>query len=222
MKTLLLVVVILSCSNINAQVHTVMNHQLQIQLAKNQSARLASNETFFKSWEKQKALYDTINVRMLAVVAIQDRIYKELNNVNEGIKQAKRLKWIFQDLASIVPMMNELKKEAIKRPQYAVLYTGTLENVVYQTIDIKKEIEEEILGEGKNYLMDSADRQILLEKIEQKVNGLLGGIGVINNRLKYVNRKNFLEQVPILGDYVFQDKVIVKEIMNDINRMIKY
>lgn len=222
MKTIILILTYLFFANFNAQVHTVMNHQLQIQLAKNQTARLASNETFFKSWEKQKALYDTINARMVAVVAIHDRIYNELSNVNSGIRQGKRLYYVMQDTKMIPSLLNELKKEATKRPQYAVLYTDTLENIVYQTIDIEKEIKDEILGEGRNYLTDSHDRQRLLEKIEGRVNMIIGGIASLTTRLRNVNRKNFLENTPILGNYVFQDKHIVKGILNDINRFIKY
>lgn len=208
--------------NLNAQVHTVMNHQLQIQLAKNQTARLASNETFFKSWEKQKALYDTINARMVTVVAIQDKIYRNLNQVHSSVWNLKKLNSLRRDMAQIPVYLNELRKEATKNPKYAVLYTDSFENVIYQTIDIKKELEDEILAEGRDYLKDAYDRNILIDKVYSKVNGILGGLGVIINNLKYGNKKNYLEKIPILGEYVFQDKLIVNEIMNDINRLIKY
>ena len=75
---------------LNAQT-VVYNDKLLMQLTKNQAVRLASNESYLNSYEKQKKTYDEIKQKIAQVVAIQEYIYEKLTNINSAIKQGKQL-----------------------------------------------------------------------------------------------------------------------------------
>ena len=68
----------------------VINDKLLSQITLNHGVRLASEQAFLDSYEKQKELYDDINNKTTQVIAIQEYIYQHLQNVNSALTQSKK------------------------------------------------------------------------------------------------------------------------------------
>lgn len=191
----------------------VVNEQLMFQLSKNQAVRLASNQAFLKSYEKQKELYDNINKKITQAVAIQEFIYDKLSKVNQTILQGKQLKYLYKYLGEVGEHSGKMLRLTAKNPQYAVLLTEHYERIVKEAILIHKELRDEILREDKGLLMDAYDREHLISRIFDRVRILHGNVMFINLMLERANETPYLYQVPYLRDYITADKSIVEDIM---------
>lgn len=191
----------------------VFNDKLYFQLTKNQAVRLQSNQSFFKSYEKQRKLYDDINQKITQAVAIQEYIYKQLTNVNEAIKQSKQLYYVYQNLEKISKNSGEMLSLTAQHPEYAILLTRYYNQIVTESLKLKNELSEEILKESNDFLMDPYDRQMLINKIFMRLRIINGAILYINLRLKKGKKTPYLYQVPKINNYVSIDKAIIKDIV---------
>ena len=198
---------LIPCQNI------VVNEQLMLQLSKNQAVRLASNQAFLKSYEKQKELYGNINKKITQVIAIQEFIYDKLSKVNQTIKQGKQLKYLYKYLGEVSENSRKMLRLTAKNPQYAILLTDYYEIIIKEVTLIYKELRDEILREDKGLLMDAYDREHLISRIFDRVRILHGNVMFINLMLERANETPYLYQVPYLRDYITADKSIVEDIM---------
>lgn len=198
---------------LNKSQTVVFNDKLYFQLTKNQAVRLQSNQSFFKSYEKQKKLYDDINKKITQAVAIQEYIYKKLTNVNEAIKQSKQLYYVYQNLEKISKNSGEMLSLTAQHPEYAILLTRYYNQIATESLKLKNELSEEILKESNDFLMDPYDRQMLINNIFMRLRIINGAILYINLRLKNGKKTPYLYQVPKINNYVSIDKAIIKDIM---------
>lgn len=191
----------------------VVNEQLMAQLSKNQAVRLASNEGFMKSYEKQRQLYDEANKKITQVVAIQEFIHNKLTKVNQTILQGKQLKYLYKYLGEVGENGQKMVKLTTKKPQYAILLTQYYHNIVKETILIQQELKDVILKEDKNFLMDVYDREHLISRVFDRVRILNSNILYINLILERANETPYFHQVPYLRTYINMDKAMVEEII---------
>ena len=99
----------------------VINEKLLSQITVNHGVRLASEQAFLDSYEKQKKLYDEINNKTAQVIAIQEYIYQQLKNVNSALTQSKKLIYLYQYLGKIVNNSHKMLDLSAQHPEYAVL-----------------------------------------------------------------------------------------------------
>lgn len=194
-------------------VSVVINEQLLAQITKNQAVRLASNETFLNSYEKQKELYDDINQKVAQVIAIQQFIYDKLVNVNMAIKQGKRMYYLSKTFAEIGNNAGEVYQLTTKYPQYAVLLTRFYHGATEELIKMQAELTEEILREDNDFLMDPYDREKLIRNISTKAQMINGYLICIKIRLKNAKDIPYIYQIPKINTYVNLDKMIVSDII---------
>lgn len=193
-------------------VSVVINEQLLAQITKNQAVRLASNEAFLNSYEKQKELYDDVNRKIAQVIAIQQFIYDKLVNVNMAIKQGKRMYYLSKTFADIGNNAGEVYQLTTKYPQYAVLLTRFYQGAE-ELIKMQAELAEEILREDNDFLMDPYDREKLIRNISTKAQMINGYLICIKIRLKNAKDIPYIYQIPQINTYVNLDKMIVSDII---------
>ena len=98
----------------------VFNDKLFAQMTKDHAVRLASEQTFLSSYEKQKQLYDDIKNKTAQVIAIQEYIYQQLKNVNSALTQSKKLIYLYQYLGKVVTNSNKMLDLSAQHPEYAI------------------------------------------------------------------------------------------------------
>ncbi|AZA73801.1 hypothetical protein [Chryseobacterium indoltheticum] len=194
-------------------VSVVINEQLLAQITKNQAVRLASNEAFLNSYEKQKEMYDDVNRKIAQVIAIQQFIYDKLVNVNMAIKQGKRMYYLSKTFAEIGNNAGEVYQLTTKYPQYAVLLTRFYQGATEELIKMQAELTEEILREDNDFLMDPYDREKLIRNISTKAQMINGYLICIKIRLKNAMDIPYIYQIPKINTYVNLDKMIVSDII---------
>lgn len=191
----------------------VINDQLLAQLTKNQVVRLASNESFLNSYEKQKKLYNDINQKIAQVVAIQEFIYDKLTNINSAIKQGKQLYYLSKTFVQIGQNANDVLILTAQYPEYAILMNRFYIAAVQELLKMQTELTQDILHEENDFLMDPYDRQVLIQNLSSKAQMINGYLICIKIRLKNAKKIPYLYQIPTIKTYVNLDKAIVKGIM---------
>lgn len=198
--------------SVNSQ-QIVINDKLLTQITKNHAVRLASEQTFLNSYEKQKELYDEINNKTTQIIAIQEYIYQQLKNVNSALTQSKKLVYLYQYLGKIVTNSNKMLDLSAQHPEYAVLVSKYYVEIGKQVLKLQQEVTQDILKEDKDFLMDAMDREMLIEKIFTRVRNINGNILYIILRLENAKKIPYLYQVPVLRNYINIDKAIVGDII---------
>lgn len=198
--------------SVNSQ-QIVINEKLLTQLTKDHAVRLASEQTFLDSYEKQKELYDDIKNKTAQVIAIQEYIYQQLKNVNSALTQSKKLIYLYQYLGKIVTNSNTMLDLSAQHPEYGILVSKYYVEIGKQVLKLQQELSQDILNEDKDFLMDAMDREMLIEKIFTRVRNINGNILYIILRLKNAKKIPYLYQIPVLRNYINIDKAIVGDII---------
>ncbi len=198
--------------SVNSQ-QIVINEKLLTQLTKDHTVRLASEQTFLDSYEKQKELYDDIKNKTAQVIAIQEYIYQQLKNVNSALIQSKKMIYLYQYLGRIVTNSNTMLDLSVQHPEYAVLVSKYYVEIGKQVLKLQQEVSQDILNEDKDFLMDAMDREMLIEKVFTRVRNINGNILYIILRLQNAKKIPYLYQVPVLRNYINIDKAIVGDII---------
>lgn len=211
-KIVIILALFLFWGSVNSQ-QIVINDKLLTQLTKDHAVRLASEQTFLNSYEKQKELYDEINNKTTQIIAIQEYIYQQLKNVNSALTQSKKLIYLYQYLGKIVTNSNKMLDLSAQHPEYAVLVSKYYVEIGKQVLKLQQEVSQDILNENKDFLMDAMDREMLIENIFTRVRNINGNILYIILRLQNAKKIPYLYQVPVLRNYINIDKTIVGEII---------
>lgn len=206
------VILVFSGISVNSQ-QIVINDKLLSQITVNHGVRLASEQAFLDSYEKQKELYDDIKNKTAQVIAIQEYIYQQLKNVNSAFTQSKKLMYLYQYLGKIVTNSNRMLDLSAQHPEYAVLVSKYYVEIGKQVLKLQQEVSQDILNENKDFLIDAMDREMLIEKVFTRVRNINGNILYIILRLENAKKIPYLYQVPILRNYINIDKAIVRDII---------
>ena len=84
MQQIFFVIILLFATGLKSQ-QIAFNDRLLLQLTTNHGVRMASEQAFLDSYEKQKEMYDDIKNKTAQVIAIQEYIYQQLKNVNSAL-----------------------------------------------------------------------------------------------------------------------------------------
>ena len=211
-KILITISIFVSFALSNAQ-SIVINDKLLAQLTKNQGVRLASNESYLNSYEKQKKLYDDVNLKIAQVVAIQDFIYSNLVNINSAIKQGKRMYYLSKTFVQIGQNAQEVLNLSAQHPEYAILLNRYYIGATQELLKLKTELARDILREDADFLMDPYDRELLIRNISTKAQLINGYLIAIKIRLKNAKSIPYIYQIPTISNYVNLDRMIIRDIV---------
>ena len=212
MQQIFFVIILLFATGLKSQ-QIAFNDRLLLQLTTNHGVRMASEQAFLDSYEKQKEMYDDIKNKTAQVIAIQEYIYQQLKNVNSALSQSKKLVYLYQYMGKITANSNKMLNLSAQHPEYAVLVSKYYVEIGKQAVKLKQEVMQDILNEDKDFLIDAMDREMLIEKVFNRVRNINGNILYIILRLENAKKIPYLYQVPVLRNYVNIDKAIVGEII---------
>ena len=191
----------------------VFNDKLFAQMTKDHALRMGSEQTFLNSYEKQKQLYDDIKNKTAQVIAIQEYIYQQLKNVNSALTQSKKMMYLYQYLGKVVTNSNRMLDLSAQHPEYGILVSKYYFEIGNQAMKLKQEVSQDILNENKDFLIDTSDREMLIEKVFTRVRNINGNILYIILRLENAKKIPYLYQIPKLRNYINIDRAIVGDII---------
>ena len=221
MKNMILLLMFIFIANKTKAQTIVINEKLLMQMSKNHAVRMASEESFINSYERQRKLYDDVNNKLTKVIAIQEYIYQQLKNVNSALLQSKKLIYLYEYFSKIAENLRKMLLLTKKNPEYAVLTSKYYTYIYEQSALLKVELVEDVLNEDKDYLMDAMDREMLIEKVYTRARNINGSLLYINMRLENAKKVPYLLQVPVLKEYIAIDRQIIREIIHKYGRFLR-
>ena len=116
MKNMILLLMFIFIANKTKAQTIVINEKLLMQMSKNHAVRMASEESFINSYERQRKLYDDVNNKLTKVIAIQEYIYQQLKNVNSALLQSKKLIYLYEYFSKIAENLRKMLLSTKKNP----------------------------------------------------------------------------------------------------------
>ncbi|MDO5608723.1 MAG: hypothetical protein Q4G08_09745, partial [Capnocytophaga sp.] len=175
--------------------------------------------TFASVYKKQKELYEDGEKQMMQVMAIHEYIYQQLYNVNSLFKQGKQMKYIYEYAKQIPENGAEMLRLSAENPQHSVWLKDYYQTLFEQMVGLMTQIEEVLLKSDKDLLMDAADRNELISKIYYKLRQINVSILSVTNLIQFGKNRAYIYSIPILGNYVSQDKMLVESIFDKYKRL---
>lgn len=219
MRIFVLLIIFLSAVQIKAQdIAVAINPTLMIELGKNQYVRESAVNNVKDMYEKQNDWYKKAEIKMAQVVFVHEQIYQALYNVNSLFKNAKQLQQISRDL--MICKQNTLKAVSlgIKKTPYSVWMKKYFLDLSLRINELRKIFSDAL---NKKLLMDAYDREMLLDNVNFKIQMInMSALNIINI-IKYNESRAYIYSIPIFGDYIEQDKMIVEQIMQQYDNLYK-
>ena len=220
MRIFVLLIIFLSAVQIKAQdIAVAINPTLMIELGKNQYVRESAVNNVKDMYEKQNDWYKKAEIKMAQVVFVHEQIYQALYNVNSLFNNVKQLNQISRDLN--ICRINTLKAVSlgIKKTPYSVWMKKYFFYDLASRINELRKIFSDALN--KKLLMDAYDREMLLDNVNFKIQMInMSALNIINI-IKYNESRAYIYSIPIFGDYIEQDKMIVEQIMQQYDNLYK-
>ncbi|GIJ95369.1 hypothetical protein CAPN002_25870 [Capnocytophaga stomatis] len=223
MKGRIIIILLAICSIKVAGQHTVVtNVELMKQVTVNNVVRLSSIHSFEKLFKEQREIYEENEKQITKILAVHEYIYKQLSNVNSLFRQTKQVKYIKQYMERIVENGEEMIRLSTQNPEYSVWITKYYEELIKRTIRLKEQLATVLLKPDKNLLIDPYDRDKLIENIFYSLRKINHTILGINNLINFGKSYAYIYSIPVLGNYVSQDKMIAEGILKKIKRFNNY
>ena len=200
---------------------TVINSSLLAHISANHVTREASLANFNSIFKKQKEFYEESNKKIVQVVTIHEKIYQNLYNINSLFSQSKQIKYIKDYVFSIIGNLKKMNKLAVENPQYSFWLKKETDQVYSKVLSIIEE-RKAFLTEDRKRLMDSADRDALLDRIYMKLRLLNVSILNVINIIEFNKSRAYIYSIPVFNNFVEHDKQLVEEIMQKYRRYKHY
>lgn len=150
------------------------------------------------------------------IEAVQQMIYKNLTNVDDGIKQSRQLYYIAQRVPKIFNNIIEASEIAVGKPYLVVYWNGTGQLLIDKILSLQNFVSTFIMShDNDSLLIDQTTRDQLLWTVYNQINTIYN----ISNNMVYQFRQYTLQMainkvVPYQW-YINFDKSITQQILNN-------
>lgn len=216
-KVFFIVPVLLLSINSKAQQYYQLyyNVEMQAHVTANHGVRIASEKLYQQSYKNQEENMEKARDKVVQVVAMKNLIYNQLRNVNSALKQGKQLEQMYYDWERLLKNLSIMFTLSYENPQYAILITRFYEKVYEHGFSAYQGIHDQVQKEGNDYLMDSYDRQYILNKLHREIRAMNGWVLHINNYLSKAKKKPYFRHIRAFNDWYVQDKAIIQRIITN-------
>jgi hypothetical protein len=151
-----------------------------------------------------------------AVEAVQQKIYNNLTNVDDGIKESRQLYYIAQKVPKIFDNIFEASKIAVGKPYLVLYWNGTGQLLIDKILSLQNFVSTFIMSHhNDSLLIDQTTRDQLLWTTYNMINTIYN----ISSNMVYMFRKYTLQMainkvVPYQW-YINLDKSITQQILNN-------
>lgn len=198
-----------------------INPTLQKHLFANHTARETSMNNFRNMYKKQSDWYKNVETKMTQVLIIHEQIYQALYNVNSLFKQSKQLGYIYSHIQHILnKTLPELLRVSRKYPQYAIFLKKYYQDFFKRVMALQSDVAS-LLNPDRKLLMDAYDRDLLLDNILFKLQMINGSMATILNLIEFNQNRAYIYSIPVLNNFIEQDKMLIEDIMYKYNRLLK-
>lgn len=150
---------------------------------------------------------------MAAVEQIQQKIFKSLTLVEQGLKDGKTVWYIARKIPRIFSLYEEAAKLAVKKPYLLTMVSREAELCYQRMLKLTQYLQEALLTSDESVLMDPVTRAKLVHQVYEEVRVMeaLGQHLVFT--LQAHTLQDAIQQVIPYKDYIQMDRAIIEGIL---------
>ena len=186
--------------------------------------RVAENTADKQAWLKlYNYTLDTIQSHRKKVLAnwstiesVQQKIYTNLTNVDDGIKQSKQLYYIAQKVPKIFDNVLQASKIAIGKPYLVIYWKGTGQLLIDKVLSLQNFVSTFIMSHGNDSLLiDQTIRDQFLWQTYHLINTIYNISANMVSMFRQYNFQMAINKVVPYQWYINLDKNISQQIINN-------
>ena len=203
--------------SLNGRSQSIVYHQdLMQRVAENTADKQSWLLLYNNSLDSIQSHRKKVLANWSVIEAVQQKIYKNLTNVDDGIKQSRQLYYIAQKVPKIFDNILQASQIAIGKPYLVIYWNGTGQLLIDKILSLKNFVSTFIMShDNDSLLIDQTTRDQLLWATYNQVNTIYN----ISNNIVYQFRQYTLQmainKVVPYDWYINLDKGITQQILNN-------
>jgi len=203
--------------SLNGRSQSIVYHQdLMQRVAENTADKQSWLLLYKNSLDSIQSHRKKVLANWSVIEAVQQKIYKNLTNVDDGIKQSRQLYYIAQKVPKIFDNILQASQIAIGKPYLVIYWNGTGQLLIDKILSLKNFVSTFIMShDNDSLLIDQTTRDQLLWATYNQVNTIYN----ISNNIVYQFRQYTLQmainKVVPYDWYINLDKGITQQILNN-------
>ena len=203
--------------SLNGRSQNIVYHQdLMQRVAENTADKQSWLLLYNNSLDSIQSHRKKVLANWTTIEAVQQKIYKNLTNVDDGIRQSRQLYYIAQKVPKIFDNILQASQIAIGKPYLVIYWNGTGQLLIDKILSLQNFVSTFIMShDNDSLLMDQTTRDQLLWATYNQVNTIYN----ISNNMVYQFRQYTLQmainKVVPYDWYINLDKGITQQILNN-------
>ena len=191
----------------------VIHPDLISQQGRNTAYKLFWAARYNKTLEHIKDHRSSTLGSMAAVEQIQQKIFKSLTLVEQGLKDGRTVWYTARKIPRIFSLYEEAAKLAVKKPYLLTMVSREAELCYQRLLNLTQYLQEALLTSDESVLMDPVTRAKLVHQVYEEVRVMeaLGQHLVFT--LQAHTLQNAIQQVIPYKDYIQMDRAIIEGIL---------
>ena len=212
-----LIISLLSILFTEAKAQNIVYHKdLMQRVAENTADKQAWLLLYNNSLDTIQSHRKKVLLNWSTIEAVQQKIYSNLTNVDDGIKQSKQLYYISQKVPKIFDNVLQASKIAIGKPYLVTYWNGTGQLLIDKVLSLQNFVSTFIMSHNNDSLLiDQTTRDQFLWQTYNLINTIYN---ISNNMLYMFKQYTFqmaLNKVVPYQWYINLDKNISQQILNN-------
>ena len=203
--------------SLNGRSQNIVYHQdLMQRVAENTADKQSWLLLYNNSLDSIQSHRKKVLANWTTIEAVQQKIYKNLTNVDDGIKQSRQLYYIAQKVPKIFDNILQASQIAVGKPYLVIYWNGTGQLLIDKILSLQNFVSTFIMShDNDSLLIDQTTRDQLLWATYNQVNTIYN----ISNNMVYQFRQYTLQmainKVVPYEWYINLDKGITQQILNN-------
>ena len=203
--------------SLNGRSQSIVYHQdLMQRVAENTADKQSWLLLYNNSLDSIQSHRKKVLANWSVIEAVQQKIYKNLTNVDDGIRQSRQLYYIAQKVPKIFDNILQASQIAIGKPYLVIYWNGTGQLLIDKILSLQNFVSTFIMShDNDSLLIDQTTRDQLLWATYNQVNTIYN----ISNNMVYQFRQYTLQmainKVVPYDWYINLDKGITQQILNN-------
>lgn len=195
----------------------VIHEDLMQRVAENTASKNIWLEMYDNELDQVKSDRETVLGNWTIIEEIQKKIYSNLTNVNDAIKNGRQIKIIAERVPLIVSNVTEAGQIAIGKPYLIVYWNGTGQLLIDKALELQTFLTEFILShDNDSLLIDQVTRDQLVWQTYNRINTIYNISNSMVSLFKRYTLQMAVNKIVPYQWYINLDKAITKEILDRI------
>jgi hypothetical protein len=216
-KLFFTVIVFCFCFFCNVEAQSIVIHPDLLQrVAENTADKQAWLLLYNNSLDTIQSHRKKVFINWSAIEAVQQKIYSNLTNVDDGIKQSKQLYYIAQKVPKIFDNVLEASKIAIGKPYLVTYWNGTGQLLIDKVLSLQNFVSTFIMShDNDSLLIDQTTRDQFLWQTYNLINTIYNISSNMVYMFKQYTFQMALNKVVPYQWFINLDKNISQQILNN-------